>query len=67
MAQPQTNDGVGTICSAIAEIELKKGHFVYLDLLSNFIYMDTDEDGLQIPPTKMAIGNSTWKEAWEPA
>ena len=47
-AEPQTLDSASTICEKLSEIELKKGDFVYLDLLSNIIYTGTDE--YQIPP-----------------
>ena len=60
-AQHQTLDGVSAICENLAEIELKKGDFVYLDLLSNIIYTVTDDDGHQIPPTRMGTGSGTWR------
>ena len=37
---------------------LKKGDFLYIDLLSNAIFMGTDEDGMQIPPVK--DGQKRW-------
>ena len=43
-------DGVGNILAAIDELNLIKGDFLYIDLLSNAIFMGTNEDGLQIPP-----------------
>ena len=43
---------MGNILAAIGELKLKKGDFLYLDLLSNAIFMGTDEDGLQILPGK---------------
>ena len=49
---------MSAICKQLSEIELKKGDFVYLDLLSNIIYTGTDEDEHQIPPHK--DGNKKW-------
>ena len=56
--QSQTKDGVGNILAAIDELKLIKGDFLYIDLLSNAIFMGTDEDGMQIPPVK--DGQKRW-------
>ena len=49
---------MGHILAAIDELKLKKGDFLYIDLLSNAIFMGTDEDGMQIPPVK--DGQKRW-------
>ena len=56
--QSQTKDGVGKILAAIEELNLQKGDFVYLDILSNASFMGTNEDGLQVPPVK--DGQKRW-------
>ena len=56
--QSQTNDGVGEILAAIEQGNLKKGDFLYMDLLSNVSFMGTNEDGLQVPPVK--DGSKRW-------
>ena len=56
--QSQTKDGAGKILAAIEELNLQKGDFVYLDLLSNASFMGTNEDGLQVPPVK--DGEKRW-------
>ena len=50
--QSQTKDGVSEILATITEMNLQKGDFVYLDLLSNASFMGTNENGLQVPPIK---------------
>ena len=49
---------MGNILAAIDELKLIKGDFLYIDLLSNAIFMGTDEDGMQIPPVK--DGQKRW-------
>ena len=56
--QSQTIDGVGDILAAIEQVNLKKGDFLYMDLLSNVSFMGTNEDGLQVPPVK--DGSKRW-------
>ena len=58
-AEPQTLDSASTICEKLSEIELKKGDFVYLDLLSNIIYTGTDEYQIP-PPPPHKDGNRRW-------
>ena len=48
----------------LGQLELSKGEFVYLDLLSNAIFMGSNEDGLQAPPTWIRKRSGTWMAAW---
>ena len=49
-AQSQTSDGIDKLANAIEELKLMKRDFLYLDFLSNSVYMGTDNEGLSIDP-----------------
>ena len=49
---------MGNILATIDELKIKKGDFLYMDLLSNAISMGMNEDGLQVPPVK--DGQKRW-------
>ena len=59
-SQSQTNveQRIEQLAMALASLELTPGDFVYIDALSNQIFMGSDEDGLPIEPKK--DGSNAW-------
>ena len=49
----------------MAVLSLGKGDCLYLDLLSNSLFMGSDEDGLKMPTLSAnQTADSTFQEAW---
>ena len=59
-SQSRTNveQRIEQLAVSIASFELSPGDFVYIDALSNQIFMGSDEDGLSIEPKK--DGSNAW-------